>query len=700
MLIGLVSHGLGFSAILVLLVLLILGWQRNELGRWIVGATAATLAWEALEVANVRAGDGLRLTAGLLEIARSGAWIGLVIVILGRMGLEGSRRAMVRALAVAAVLVAAATLTHDVALAARWTSIALGRAAAAGTLGHLALAVIGLALIENLYRPLDDLGRWRVKFFCFALGGLFAYDLFAYAHVLLFRSFDPELFAARGLVTAMMTPLLAVSVARNREWRVDIGVSRATVFHTAALFGTGAYLIVMSAAGYYIKEFGGSWGAVLRIAFLVGVVLVLAVVLSSARLRSRLRVFLSKHFFSYKYDYRLIWLGFIETLAKAELGARLENRVIRAVADVTDSPDGALWLGDGEGVFRLAARWNTDTWGLPAEHDLIERSSSPLIDFMARRGIVVIVDEVLDQQEYYDRLALPGWLSGASRAWIVLPLPLGARLVGFLVLGKPRAPRTLDWEDFDILRTVGRQVASYLAEQSAARALADAREFEAFSRRFAFVVHDVKNLTSQLSLLAGNAEKFGHDADFRHDMVATMREATDKLTRLLARMRETDETEQRALPLGAFLRSVMQRWDGVATGLRLEVDVDHEPTMALDVERFRTALNHLIQNAIEATGKSGASITVRLASRGNFAVIEVVDQGPGMTPDFVRDQLFRPFQTTKSGGYGIGVFESRTLVHEMGGELEVVTAPGEGTTMRILLPTPSAGATAVPSSAA
>jgi putative PEP-CTERM system histidine kinase len=699
MVIGLVSHGLGFTATLVFLVLLLLGRQRDVLGRWVVAATLSMLFWEAVELANEWQGRALPRTAGSLEIARSGAWIGFLLALMGRMDLGAGRRAMVGILGLAAVVFGVGTILHDAALTGHWLRSDPLRVAVTGVLGHLAMAVIGLALIENLYRALDDFGRWRVKFLCFALGGLFAYDLFVYSHVLLFRAYDSELFAARGLVTAVMTPLLAVTVARNREWRLDIGVSRATVFHTAALFGAGAYLIVMSAAGYYIKEFGGSWGSVLRIAFLVGAVLVLLVMLSSAQLRSRLRVFLSKHFFSYKYDYREVWLRFIDALAKPELGARLESRAARAMADVADSPDAALWLGDNEGIYRLAARWNTDTWGLPAEHDLVERADGALVSFLARHGVIIIVDEVARRTDYYEGLRLPSWLAGSPRAWIIVPLPLGSRLVGFTVLGRPRAPRELDWEDFDLLRTVGRQVASYLAEQSAAQALADAREFEAFSRRFAFVVHDVKNLTSQLSLLAANAEKFGHDAAFRNDMVATMREATGKLTRLLTRLRESDAEPERGAGLGTFLRGAMRRWDGVSAGLRLEIEGNADPVATFDGEKLRTVLNHLIQNAIDATAQRDAGVTVRLSRRGNVALIDVVDQGPGMSAEFVRDDLFRPFRTTKAGGYGIGVFESRTLMREMGGDLEVETEPGKGTTMRMVLGAAVSDATPVSKSA-
>jgi putative PEP-CTERM system histidine kinase len=323
-----------------------------------------------------------------------------------------------------------------------------------------------------------------------------------------------------------------------------------------------------------------------------------------------------------------------------------------------------------------------------------------MVAFLATDAKVLVIGDVDANRDLYGSLTLPPWLASSTRAWLVLPLIVNAGLVGFVVLGHPRAPRELNWEDFDLLRTIGRQAASYVAEQNATRALAEAREFESFTRRFAFVVHDVKNLTSQLTLLAGNAAKHGHDAAFRADMVATMQEAIGKLNRLLARLRETDSHERRKQPLVPFLRNVLARWHGGATMVRLDADDSEDVTAAFDVERLRTVVNHLIQNAVDAVAEGGSNVLVRLRKHDATAVIDVTDDGPGMSNEFVRDQLFRPFQSTKMGGYGIGVYESRALIQDMDGTLDVITAPGKGTTMRIVLPLDGAARSTAPSSAA
>lgn len=686
MMIGIVSHGLGAAGNLVLLVLIALGWRRSGPGIWLVCATGAMVVWSLAELANAALGGDLQGTAGLLELVRSAAWIGLLASVLIAMGLDRGRSRVLRTTVLIGVVAGVATFALGLAEIQGWTAWTAESGATWRAIGHITLAVIGLALVENLFRPVDEVARWRVKFLCFGLGGLFAYDLLVHAHTLLFRDLDANLAASRGLVSLMIVPFIAVAAARNTEWEIDIGVSRASVFHSTALVGAGVYLIGMAAGGYYIREFGGDWGSTLWPVFLFGTVALLVVLLASARFRSRLRVFISKHFFSYKYDYREIWLRFIATMTAVVPGERLEDRVVRAVADVVDSPDGLLWTADQDRVYRPAATWNTSRWVLPAAHDLVMRHDDPLVEFLAREGKVVVIDEIDGNAELYGALRAPTWLATSDRAWIVVPLSVAGGLVGFIVLGRPRAPRDLNWEDFDLLRTIGRQAASYVSEQNVTRALAEAREFESFTRRFAFVVHDVKNLASQLTLLAGNVTKHGHDPAFREDMAATMQEAIGKLNRLLARMREADEQEHSRVPLAPLLRNVIARWSMGATPVALDAEGCETLTGAFDVEQVRTVIGHLVQNAVDAVADSHGAVRVRLRQRDDAALVEVIDDGPGMTAEFVRDQLFRPFQSTKSGGYGIGVYESRALIQGMNGTLDVVTAPGKGTTMRIVLP--------------
>jgi putative PEP-CTERM system histidine kinase len=271
------------------------------------------------------------------------------------------------------------------------------------------------------------------------------------------------------------------------------------------------------------------------------------------------------------------------------------------------------------------------------------------------------------------------------RAWIGVPLIHGERLFGLILLSSPEYRRVLDWEDFDLLRTAGRQAASSLAEAHGQEALSNAQRFEEFNRRFAFILHDIKNLVSQLSLLSRNAERHADNPEFRADMVATLRSSVGKMNDLLARLSpKAQARSQRSEPQP--LRSILL--DAIATKRReheVKLLGDANLWAIVDAPALEQAVGHIIQNAVEASSPD-APITVRVASEGDEVRVSVIDHGTGMDGDFVRNRLFQPFASTKPDGFGIGSFEARSLISAMGGRLVVDSTPGVGSEFSIFLP--------------
>jgi putative PEP-CTERM system histidine kinase len=275
-----------------------------------------------------------------------------------------------------------------------------------------------------------------------------------------------------------------------------------------------------------------------------------------------------------------------------------------------------------------------------------------------------------------------------------VPLLHQQRLVGLVILAAPEYRRPLDWEDFDLLRTAGKQAASSLAEAMGQEALANAQRFEEFNRRFAFILHDIKNLVSQLSLLARNAERHADNPEFRADMVATLQSSVGKMRELLARLApQSSARVERVEPRP--LRPILA--DAIATRRRdrdVQLLGDAGVTALVDAGALDQAVGHLLQNALDAS--SGTPVTVRVASHGGSVAIAISDKGVGMDGDFIRNRLFQPFASTKPGGFGIGAFEARSLIAAMGGRLSVDSRPGGGTTFTINLPAPElAGSPAV-----
>jgi putative PEP-CTERM system histidine kinase len=306
--------------------------------------------------------------------------------------------------------------------------------------------------------------------------------------------------------------------------------------------------------------------------------------------------------------------------------------------------------------------------------------------FLAERRWVVDIDEYRTEPEVYEGLELPDWIHDNPDAWLIVPLIHDEQLLGFVLLLQPRAPQPINWENLDLLKTIGLQAASYLAFNQAAQALAEARQFEGFNRLSAFVIHDLKNLIAQLSLVAKNAARHKQNPAFIDDAMATIENAVRKMNSLMAQLQNADITGQnRRLDLAAELRDVVSAKSGGSPRpmLRLEVDpvfVSAEP------DRLSAVIGHVVQNAQDATSDEGrVEVILRLA--GDQAIVEVRDDGCGMDADFVKTRLFRPFDSTKGlTGMGIGAYECREVISALRGQVVVESTPDLGTVFRIILP--------------
>ena len=547
--------------------------------------------------------------------------------------------------------------------------------------GHVVLAILGMVLIEQLFRNTHPDSRWGIKFVCLGIGAMFTYDFFLYSDAMLFHRIDPDIWMARGIVNAIVSPLIMVSAARNPQWSLRVHMSRHVVFHTATLLGAGIYLLLMAAAGYYIRMFGGTWGAVLQIAFLSGASVLLLAIFFSGSIRSKLRVLLSKHFFSYKYDYREEWLRFTRTLLTSEPNGQIYQAAIKAIAVLVESPAGALWMAQEPGAdYACVARWNM------AMPDQVVQAHDSMALFMADSQWVINLDEYQPNRKLYGSLEIPEWLLEMKEAWIVVPLVLQERLMGFIILAQPLSEIQFNWEVSDLLKAAAHQLANNLAQKQATDALLVARQFDSFNRMSAFVVHDLKNLVAQLSLMLSNAQKHKNNPEFQEDMLSTVQNSVDRMNRLLLQLRSgiRGESPKAEVALFGVFQSILQEKAALKPRPTLVAD-DENIFVRADRERLGRVIGHIIQNACEATRYDG-KVDVRLSSRDEFAIIEVDDNGKGMDEAFIHERLFRPFDSTKSSGMGIGAYECQEYIRELGGFVEVKSAPAQGTLFRIGVP--------------
>jgi len=632
-----------------------------------VAALGMTALW-TLAVAGI---GGQDLTTQITESLRNIAWLAFMLAVLRRDPAARRARAVTMIYSVVG-LVAVVGIALSLAQSTVAGDLVQG-IAAVRILLRMMVALGSLVLVHHLYSVVAPGARDGIRLAVVALAAMWLADLSVYTATYLSGGWPQELTAGRGLVMIAIVPVLAIAVHRNGDWTLN--VSRTVTWQSLSLVALIAYAVVTVLAISAIEAFGGSYARLGQTAFVFGSAAALLTLLSSPAIKAWLRVMVAKHLFHHRYDYRAEWTRFTETLGTPGEGAApLEERIVKAVADVTDSPAGLLLVA-GDGDLGLGAAWN---WDGPTP---VAVSGEPLAEFLARGDRIIELDTLRAGQAAPAELAaVPQWMLDAPAAWAIVPLVHLNQLIGAILLARPPIDRSLDWEDFDLLRIAGRQVASYLAEARAHEALADARRFDEFNRRFAFIMHDVKNLVSQLTLVARNAERHADNPEFRADMIATLKDSVGRMNDLLARLSQHNSgrvEEPVAVELMPIVERVTRRR---GTSHPIAVTGKRDAVAVADPARLEQALGHLIQNAIEAS-RPGEPVGIVVGA----ATIAIVDKGAGMSASFVRDRLFRPFVSTKDGGFGIGAFEARQVVQAMGGRLDVVSREGEGTRFTIVL---------------
>lgn len=547
--------------------------------------------------------------------------------------------------------------------------------------GNVLLSLIGLAIIEQLFRNTSVRFRWATKYLFLGAGGIFAFDFYLYADALLFRSIDQTLWAARGVVNLMAVPLLVITSARNKNWSLNIFVSRDIVLNTTVIVGGGFYLMVMAGAGYYLREFGGSWGRIGQVAFLALAVAFLFVILSSGQFRARIKVFLAKHFYKNKYDYRIEWLRLTEDLNDNAKNKDYYQTAIEAIANIVEARAGLLWLLDDKDVYR-----NVGTWQTRYIND-VATSVSPLVQFLTEKGFVINLKEYEVNADEYNGLLLPEWLVEIDQPWLIIPLQSADTLQGFVILTRPLIEHSINWEDRDLLKTAAKQITSYLTVLMTSAQLAEAKQFEVFSRLSAYMVHDLKNIAAELELVAINANKHTNNPEFIKDAFDTVENAAEDINRLLVQLRNRRAPDEKkvVVDLVELVKEAITFKKNTLPVPGIEVKTD-TALVALEKGRFKNVLVHFIDNAQQATDDDG-DISITLSSTGNKHIIKIADTGHGMDESFIRDRLFKPFDTTKgNAGMGIGMYEGREYIRQLGGDIDIQSKPGKGSILTLYIP--------------
>jgi putative PEP-CTERM system histidine kinase len=665
MTLGVLSYGAAVVAYGLLAALLALSRQSERNGQWLLAAIIGTALWAALVLAGLVFGPDRGLVLAFpADALRTLVWT----LCLLRALPDSSWRRTRRILSAGAVIFGALAAIVPSSLGATYgASLMLGS------------SIVCCLTVEQLFRnsTVDD--QRVLRPFLWTIAAILGYDLFVFSDAVLMESVDPTLWSLRGLLAALAAPVLVVAAKRHPDWARTLFISRHVVFYTATLTGVGLYLIAMALAGAAIRTQGGHWGGAVQLGFLVAAIVVLALVLSSARLRVAARMFIAKHFYRHQYEYRDEWLRLIRTLSASDPEQPLEQRSIKALADIAKSSGGQLWLDRGGGRYEPFAAWQEE---FPTGE---YTPDSALVRFLDEQRWIIDSAEYDSDPERYNH-AFRDRREELPPDSIIVPLFHQNALLGFARLVRPERHRALNYEDHDLLKTAGRQVGAFLAHDLAMEQLAETRQFEAYNKLSAFVMHDLKNLLSQQALLVENAKKHQHRPEFVSDMIKTIDYGVQRMRRLLRQLeRDSSASPDQRIELNNVVQETVAAF--ARGGNVRPTFAGYRPLwMHAHADRLASVVGHLIANAQEAT-KAGDTIDVVLGERDGRALIEVRDSGVGMSEEFIRRRLFKPFDTTKgSSGMGIGVYQAREVVRSLGGDLAVKSSVGAGTTVSISLP--------------
>ena len=543
----------------------------------------------------------------------------------------------------------------------------------------LILNLLLLVMLEQLYRNADESGRWAIWPLVIGLACLSVFDFVIFAQATMVNNLDFSFWYSRGYIATFIVPFILVSIRRIKNGSVRVFVSRNIVFYSSMLLIAGVYLLLMSLAGYIINYLGGAWGSLASTAFLVLGAVVLVALLVTESLRRKVKVFIAKHFFANKYEYREEWLNLIEKIetTSAESYYQMATNIIKSKINVKQ---GAIVKRVSDTQFQIQHNDGIQT------SVALNREFGKFATFCKSHCWIIDFTEYKAKPDLYQDLHLDTELCEQIELSLVVPIFIGKAFYGMFVFAKANEANYLNWEDRDLLFAMSKQLGNFISLHEANDKLAESKQFDAFNRMSAFLVHDLKNIQAQLALINVNAQKHRSNPDFIDDVFETVGSATQRLEKVLSQLRNKTiaQSESKLTSLEGLITKVVEQRNVDLPVVRFDCQSDAD--MSLDSETFVSVLNHLIQNAQEATNNDG-HVQIQLQTKDDIVKIIIQDNGCGMTKEFIKKRLFKPFDTTKgNAGMGIGVYEAKQFVEGIAGVIDVTSEVGQGTTFTISLP--------------
>ena len=669
---GVVSTLVSGIVYLAFLIFCLVYWWRGITGRALLLAALSSVCWLGARTLGYGwfslAAESLLLTVWLLLVVRA-------------LGLRWTNRKQYPFRHFAVIFAAALSINAAVMAAALFSRLP-------GWLGHLGLLVLcmlGLVLIEQFARNTRSDLRWRTRYLNIGLGIFLTYNLIHHAIAVTATQAHIVLYQLQLLIYAGLAPMVVIASLRNRQNQLQFSLSRNFAFQTGMLVTIGTLLTGLALFSYIAQLVAGDLGLAIGIFSLVVGTTLVFVVVGSSRLRRRIRVLISKTFFEYRYDYREEWMEVTARLTEPDADFTLAQQAQRAIMDILQCDQSGIWRVDDAGQLTPIANIQARAWHQPISADI----AAAFINFYSNFDWVLERDKLPKQAQQVGK-SLDG-LPFLNDVHYLAPLIVEQKLFGIVCLGRSQVPITLGWEDYDIIKLVAKQSAGFLAFQHAARELAEQEQLSAMNQMSAFLVHDLKTITAQLSLMLENANKHRNNPAFIDDMLKTTQNSVERMQHIIHALRqpadELNRQTHRRFSLDHLVNELLRDLQSSPVTIAppancAEAEVIGSP------EQIQSAIRHLVQNAVDAAASgSQPQVSVTHEQAHGWAILTIIDNGPGMSATFIEDELFSPFKTRKGiKGMGIGAYQARSIIRQHGGDLEVHSIVNEGSQFVIRLP--------------
>jgi putative PEP-CTERM system histidine kinase len=547
------------------------------------------------------------------------------------------------------------------------------------------IALQVLILLEIIYRQAGE-NRWALKPLVIYLAVTSVFEFVTFANALMVEQIHVNYIAARGYIYSAMIPFLVLAIRRVKNWGVEIYISRDIVMHSTLLMVAGGYLFVMAMLGYAVKYFGGQWGGTIQVVLIALSLALLVTLFLSLSFRTKIKVFITKHFFANQFDYRHEWLKLTHCLNTKELDGNVYATALRGLTQAIDYQTGCF-IQAQNGELKVLANIE--------KPDLKEDEQIVLLEFakfFKLKNWIIDIEELRTQPYVYEELKINHGLLNAVSFQLVIPIYNDEKFWGMAVIqGSDNTSKNLNWELRDYLTAVNAQISNFLFHHQAAQELAENAQFAAFTRMSAFVVHDLKNVLAQIGLILSNAEQHKDNPEFIEDTFETLRHTKARMDKMLHQLTEKNTSQEGINSLVSLSENVKQVVEQRCASYlpAPNVTIQSEARVVLDKDKFCNVVYHLVSNAQQATSDDGiVDITLELSADERHMLINIVDTGSGMSEDFIRTRLFKPFDTTKgNAGMGIGAFDAKAYLEKIGGQLLVQSELQQGTTFTLRIPT-------------